>query len=229
MPARRSAKPRPAKTLIGGLTDRARIRELFVNRKPFYGVGEILRLTHTREAELTAAANDGVVTALLETDGPRFSWEDVAHLALRQWTPRMIDGALDIVHREVVPVLNRVKQIDVQLPLYQIRLLHVLAEMRGAGFRGRLNASDILEHELLEFAVSVDADEIEAEIPGFRAAIHYPYFIQRENDWVTAFCRFCGRLSSVAGREICDDCKQRHEPRMHLGEHGVPELDREDE
>jgi hypothetical protein len=141
----------------------------------------------------------------------------------------MVDSALDVFHRDMVPCLNRVKLIQVQLPLYQIRLLHVLAEARRAGLRGRLNASDVLEHELLDVALSVDAAEMEAEIPGFRAALQYPYFIPREDDWATAFCRFCGRLSGVAGREMCDDCKVRHEPQMHLGEHGVPELDEEDE
>ena len=206
-----------------------RIRELFVKRKPFYALADVFRLTRITEQEVTVAVEEGVATPIPGGAASLFSWEDVALLALRRWTPRMIDGALDVAHRDVVPILNRVKQIEVQLPLYQIRLLHVLAEMRGAGFRGRLNASDILEHELVELALSVDADEIEAEIPGFRAAIHYPYFIQREDDWSTAFCRFCGRLSGVAGREMCDDCKQRHEPRMHLGELGVPELDREDE
>jgi hypothetical protein len=229
MSTRRREAARPPKTPIGDSTDRERIRELFVKRMPFYVLADVLRLTRSTEAEITVAVDEGSVTPVLGGDAPLFSWDDVVLLALRRWTPRMIDGALDAVHRDVVPVLNRVKQIAVHLPLYQIRLLHVLAEMRGAGFRGRLNASDILEHELVELAMSVDADEIDAEIPGFRAAIHYPYFIQREDDWSTAFCRFCGRLSGVAGREMCDDCKHRHEPQMHLGEHGVPELDREDE
>jgi hypothetical protein len=219
---------RPEKTLIGGVTDRTLIRELFVKRQPHYSLEDACRLTRSAEAEISAAIDEGEFEPLDMGNGFVFSWDDVALLALRRWTPRMIDGALDVVHRDAVPRLNRVRQIQVQLPLYQIRLLHVLAESRRAGFRGRLNASDVLEHELLEVALSVDAAEIETEIPGFRAALQYPYFIPREDDWATAFCRFCGRLSGVAGREMCDDCKLRHEPQMHLGEHGVPELDREE-
>jgi hypothetical protein len=227
---RRSRKDvvRPAKTPIGGVTDRVLIRELFVKRRPEYSLDDARRLTRSVEAEISAAIEDGEIDPLRKADGLLFSWDDVALLALRRWTPRMIDGALDVFHRDTVPRLNRVRQIQVQLPLYQIRLLHVLAENRRAGFRGRLNASDVLEHELLEVALSADAAEIEAEIPGFRAALQYPYFIPREDDWATAFCRFCGRLSGVAGREVCDDCKLRHEPQMHLGEHGVPELDWEE-
>jgi len=219
---------RPSKTPISGLTDRALIRELFVDRLPFYGVSDVLRLTRSTRADISVAIEEGAIEPQRDVDEARFSWEDVAALAQRRWTPRMIDAALDVVHRDALPRLNRVRLIQVQLPLYQIRLLHVLAEMRRARFRGRLNASDVLEYELLEVALSMDADEIEAEIPGFRSALQYPYFIPREDDWVSAFCRFCGRLSGVAGREMCDDCKLRHEPQMHLGEHGVPELDREE-
>jgi hypothetical protein len=219
---------RPAKTSISDLTDRARIRELFVKRVPFYGITDVLRLTRSTNDEINAAIADGTIEARRDTEDVLFSWDDVAALALRRWTPRMVGAALDVVHRDAIPRLNRVRQIQVQLPLYQIRLLHVLAEARRARFRGRLNASDILEYELLEVALSMDPDEIEAEIPGFRSALQYPYFIPREDDWASAFCRFCGRLSGVAGREMCDDCKLRHEPQMHLGEHGVPELDREE-
>lgn len=219
---------RPGKTPISGVTDRALIRELFVKRRPYYSLEDARRLTRSAEAEITAAIDADEFEPLDMGNGLVFSWDDVALLALRRWTPRMIDGALDVSHRDAVPLLNRVKLIQVQLPLYLIRLLHVLAESRRAGFRGRLNASDVLEYELLEVALSVDAAEVEAEIPGFRAALQYPYFIPREDDWATAFCRFCGRLSGVAGREMCDDCKLRHEPQMHLGEHGVPELDREE-
>ena len=224
----REAFVRRDKTLLGGVTDRALIRELFVQRQPEYSFDDARRLIRSAEAEISAAIDAGEIEPLRKADRLLFSWDDVALLALRRWTPRMIDGALDVAHRDAVPRLNRVRQIQVQLPLYQIRLLHVLAESRRAGFRGRLNASDVLEHELLEVALSADADEIEAEIPGFRSALQYPYFIPREDDWATAFCRFCGRLSGVAGREMCDDCKLRHEPQMHLGEHGVPELDREE-
>jgi hypothetical protein len=219
---------RPTKTPIDGITDRTLIRELFVTRIPQYSFADARRLTRSADAEIASAIEAGEITPMKRDEGIVFSWDDVAFLALRRWTPRMIDGALDVIHRDAVPRLNRVRQIQVQLPLYQIRLLHVLAEMRRARFRGRINASDVLEYELLEVALSMDADEIEAEMPGFRAALQYPYFIPREDDWATAFCRFCGRLSGIAGREMCDDCKVRHEPQMHLGEVGVPELDREE-
>jgi hypothetical protein len=208
-------------------TDRSRIIELFAKRKPFYALADVLRLTRSSDEEVNAAVNAGALDPRSEGAVLLFTWEDVAILALRRWTPRMIDAALGPV-TSAVPRLNRVKHIDVHLPLYQIRMLHVLADTERAGFRGRLNASDIIERLLLDLASSVGADAMDEAIPGFRAALQFPYFVQRDDDWATAFCRFCGRLSGEAGREMCDDCKQRHEPRMHVGEHGVPELDEEE-
>jgi len=227
---RRSQKDvaRSAQTPIGGVTDRALLRELFVQRAPSYSIQDVLRLTRSTDDELTAALKTGVIEATRTTGTVRIGWEDVATLAFQRWTPRMVAAALDVTYRDVLPSLNQVKQIVVQLPLYQIRLLHELAQLQQGGVRARLNASDVLARELLDVASSVDASTIEAAIPGFTLALQYPYFIPRADDWATAFCRFCGRLSDEAGREMCDDCELRHQPRMHLGEHGVPELDQEE-
>ncbi len=229
---RKSSKSlaRPAKTPIGGVADRELIRELFAERKPFYDLADVFRLTRTGEEEVAAAVRRGVIGAPPLCDAMRITWVDVAELALRRWTPRMVAAALGVGNVDaLLPPLNRVKRIAVYLPLYQIRLLHVLAETRAAGFRARLNASDILEQQLLDLASSVDTDEMETAIPGFAAALRYPEFILSEHDWATApCCCFCGRVSDVVGREMCDDCKRRHEPEMHLGEHGMPALDREE-
>jgi hypothetical protein len=219
---------RSRKTLKS-VTDRALICEFFAMRKPHYVLADVLRLTRSAEQEIARAVNEETIRPEAGGVALRFNWEDVATLAFQRWRPRMVAAALDVGYRNAMPTLNRVKHIDIHLPLYQIRLLHVLAEMRRGGFRVQLNASDILEQQLLDLASSLDASVMEEAIPGFGAAIRYPYFIPRDDDWATAFCRFCGRVSGVAGREMCDDCIARHEPRMHLGEHGLPELDQEDE
>ena len=50
----------------------------------------------------------------------------------------------------------------------------MLASAEREGFRGTLNASDVLEQLLQDLANSVDADALEEAIPGFRAALEFP-------------------------------------------------------
>ena len=229
MPKRPQPTGRVDKTPKRGTSDRALIRELFIRRIPLYTFAEALRLTRMTQAEVDEAVAGGDITT--ETFGGQLvvSWDDVARLAHDRWTPRMINGALGSADRlRVVPLLNRVQQVEVFLPVYQIRLLHYLAEVERGHFRARLNASDVLERHLLDLASSMNVDVLELAIPGFRAALDYPYFIPRDDDWATAFCWYCGRVSDVPGRQVCTDCHRRHEPRPHLGEDGIPELDQED-
>jgi hypothetical protein len=229
MPTRRHTAVRGNKTPKRAITDRALIRELFTQRVPLYLLADVLRLARMTQAELDAAVAGGVIVTETFAGQLVTPWDDVARLALDRWTPRMINGALGSVDRtRVIPLLNRVQQIEVFLPVYQIRLLHYLAEMERGNFRARLNASDVLERHLLDLASSVNADVLELAIPGFRAALDYPYFIPREDDRSTAFCWYCGRVSDVPGRQVCTDCHRRHEPRPHLGEDGIPELDQEE-
>lgn len=229
MPRRAKAAARSVKTPKRVVSDRALIRELFIERVPLYSVADALRLTRTTQDEIDAAIADGGIATEAFGGQVVIPWDDAARLALDRWTPRMINGALGSTHRlSVVPLLNRIQQIEVFLPVYQIRLLHYLAETERGHFRARLNASDVLEGHLLDLASAVDADELELAVPGFRAALEYPYFIPRQDDWATAFCWYCGRVSDVPGRQVCTDCHGRHEPRPHLGEDGIPELDQEE-
>jgi hypothetical protein len=49
MSTRRSASPRPTKTLVGSTPDRARIRKLFVKRNPFFTLSDVLRFNKEDE------------------------------------------------------------------------------------------------------------------------------------------------------------------------------------
>ena len=153
-------------------TDKSRIIELFAKRKPHYALAEVLRLTRSSVDEVNAAIEAGELDPHREGGALLFTWEDVVTLALRSWTPRMLAAALG--PSSAVPQLNRVKPITVHLPLYQIRMLQLLAAAERAGFRRRPNSSDILERLLLDLASSVDTDAMEEAIPGFRAALQFP-------------------------------------------------------
>lgn len=157
---------------------------------------------------------DRDVAALLELFVERrvVPWEDAAFLALERWTPRQIAGILRRAgHHDVLPPLNRFRTIPVELPVYQIRLLHYLAERRSVRGAPPLAASDVLEYELSALAFEEDVATIDRTVPGFAAAASYPS--EQDQPQVTADgCVFCGSATDAAAG-ICAKCVRRHVPR----------------
>jgi len=87
------------------------------------------------------------------------------------------------------------------------------------------NASDILERILHQHAEAEDdLHHLDLEIPGFREALRYPYYTPRA-DSIALRCRYCDITITEAVREVCKPCSARHEPKEHLGEYGIPELE----
>jgi hypothetical protein len=157
-------------------TDRFLIIELFAERRPSYTHDEVLRLTRSSEEEIAAAVDAEELQPYPNPGGALlYAWEEVASFAMRRWTPRVIYSVVGATRESALPHLNRLTTIRVQLPLYQVRMLRALANTEREGFRGLLNASDIIEQQLHALANSVDADEMEHAVPGFTAALHYPY------------------------------------------------------
>jgi hypothetical protein len=73
----------------------------------------------------------------------------------------------------------------------------------------------------------VDGDDLHAldiEIPGLAQALRYPYYTPRMSS-ILHRCRYCDMSVTEAAREVCKACSQRHEPKEHLGEYGIPELE----
>jgi hypothetical protein len=215
--------------LLPANSDAARIIELFARRQPAYGSDDVLRLIGISIGQLTGAIDAGAVTPERNDAGASvISWEDLAHLALDEWTPRMIEAALREKSSEVIPPLNQHRLIQVSLPIYLIRLLDYQARVESATRHVPRNASDIIEQVLREFADGRDTAALDAEIPGFRQALQYPYYTPRP-DSISLRCRYCNTMITEAVREVCRTCERRHEPKEHLGDYGLPELEEEDE
>jgi hypothetical protein len=211
-------------------SDRERIVELFARRQPVYGTAEAVLLLGISEGQLLdAIATGSASTEASDTGAQVIPWEDIAILALEEWTPRMIEAALHDDVDDVIPLLNQHRLIQVSLPIYLIRLLDHLARFESATHHVPRNASDMIERVLHEFANTQAAAVIDAEIPGFAQALTYPYFTPRRTGLLWLRCRYCGIAISEPVREVCRTCEGRHEPKEHLGEYGLPELEEEDE
>jgi len=191
-----------------------------------YGTAEVVQLLGICDDQLLdAIATGSVCTEASETGAQVIPWEDVANLALDVWTPRMIAAALGHDADEVLPPLNQHRLIQISIPLYLIHLLDHLARVESATRHVPRNASDIIERVLHDVANTQNTTAIDAEIPGFAQALTYPYFTPRSTGLLWLRCRYCGVAISEPVREVCRTCEARHEPKEHLAEYGLPELE----
>jgi hypothetical protein len=207
------------------MTARDRIVELFTRARPAYPPEEVLRLLSISDGQLANAIADGRVELETNDQGATvIPWEEVAHLALEEWTPRMIAAVVREETPDAIPYLNQPWFIRVSLPRYLIRLLAHLAQQESITRRVSRNASDIIERILHEYANTVDLRAIEAVIPGFQQALSYPYFMPHEGG-VHLRCMYCNVSTTKGALAVCNECAARHEPDEYRGEYGLPELD----
>ena len=156
--------------------DPSGLLELFVERRPFYELAEAERLADLSTERLEQAIAEGAVEPVADGSSLLLAWEDVAFLALQRWPPRQLARILRRAGQaSVLPPLNQFHTIRVELPAYQIRLLHYLAERRSRRGAPPLALSDVLEYELGMLAFEEDLAAIDRAIPGFAAAAHYPF------------------------------------------------------
>lgn len=187
------------------VSDRKRIVELFAKRQPAYARADVVRLTGVSDAQLDIAIATGALEVEQNDVGTSvIPWDDVAALALEDWTLRMIEAALGEDAVRVIPPLNQHHVIPITLPAHLIRLVDHLA--RQAPPR---NASDIIERILHDHA-NTDALALDVEIPGFRQALQYPYYTPRNG--ASRRCRYCDIVLTFRVG-VCRECKERHEPR----------------
>ena len=191
--------------------DVAGLLELFVRKRPWYAPDDAQRLTGVSAEQVARAIDDGEIEPYRVGETTLLAWEDVAFLALERWTPRQIAVALRRAgYPHALPMLNQLRTITIELPAYQIRLLHHLAEACTRDGARPLSVSDVLEYELDALACAEDLAKIDHVIPGFSAAASFPSLHERL-PLVTPQCLFCGTAVG-SEREACPDCETRHFP-----------------
>src|SRR5262249_26451905 len=97
----------------------------------------------------------------------RFTWRQVAFIALRQWTLAEIHKALGTDATAVLPPLLSLRALTVCLPEYLVRAIEVSAA------NAHMTVDDWMHHELTDFAGTV-ADRMDHVIPGYRRAYLWP-------------------------------------------------------
>lgn len=144
-----------------------RIQTLFLRPVESYRLAEGARLLEISPATLKREAEDDRREEYRLGDQWRFSWRQLACIALRRWTLADVQDALGGDSEAVLPPLLALRTVTVRLPTFIVCALETTASGSGT----TLDAC--LHQELMDFA-GVWAEEMEATHPGFRRAFLFP-------------------------------------------------------
>ena len=129
------------------VTQRERIRVVFLQPAESYCLPDAARLTETPvrglRREVAANRRDAAKVA----GKWRFTWRQVAYLAMERWTLAEIHDALGADAEAVLPPLLALRTVTVRLPEYVIQGLETAASDKGAAL------DDYLYGELIDFDV----------------------------------------------------------------------------
>ncbi len=145
----------------------ARIRRIFLERKRRYSLAEVVHLTGVPRRSVTAGIRAGEYLARRERGEYRFTWSELAHIAMATWPLPVIHDALGLDAVRALPRLLLLQDLRVNLPGYQVLMLHRLAQ------RDSIDVDSYLTNYFLDLA-SAEVVALDAEIPGFMAAMRFP-------------------------------------------------------
>lgn len=147
--------------------DHDRIRTLFLNREESYTLANAARLLGVASSTIRREAEADDREAYRANGAWRFSWRQLAYLALRRWTLTQIHEALGTEAKAALPPLLGLRTLTVQLPEYLTRAIEIAAD------DDHTTVDDWLYQELIDFAGMI-ADRMERAVPGFRRAYLFP-------------------------------------------------------
>jgi len=150
------------------LTERQqRIQTLFLHPAESYRLSEAARLIGISPGVLRREAEADQRDAYRSNGSWRFTWRQVAYIALRRWTLIEIHDALGAEAATVLPSLLSLRTLTVRLPEYLVLALETMAAEDDT------TVDSWLHQELVDFAGTV-ADRMERVVPGFRGAYFFP-------------------------------------------------------
>jgi len=148
------------------MTDAINIRRLFLEPKATYLIVEVAALLGIAVRELRAWVDSGELEAI-DLRALVLPWSEVASFAMEFWSQEAIEEALGSDVAAVIPKLLRLADLEVRLPRMQVVTLERLAALDGE------SVSAVLARELRDL-VSVHAEWLSAEVPGFAEALAWP-------------------------------------------------------
>jgi hypothetical protein len=145
----------------------AHIRRLFLDPQDTYSDAEAAEILGMEPLDLKRRMESGEIEAVRTCCGMTVSRKELISVGMDVWSHEAIEAVLGADLANAIPKLIRLTGLEVRLPRFEILALKRLAEREGKS----VNA--ILARELLD-VVSANSEYLGTEIPGFKAALHWP-------------------------------------------------------
>jgi hypothetical protein len=139
------------------------IRHVFLAPQFTYPLPEAAALLGMALDELRGFVEGGEI----EAEGTAIPWGELVSFGIEVWSREAVEEALGAELEEAIPELLRLTDLEVRIPRMQVVTLERLAAVEGE------TVSAVLARELRDL-VSVHAEWLSAEVPGFAEALHWP-------------------------------------------------------
>ena len=143
------------------------IRHLFLHPRPTYPLVDAAALLGVGVDELRRWMESGEIEGIGTADGVVVPWGELVSFGMDFWSQVVVEEALGSDAIDLIPELVRLTDLEVRIPRLQVVTLERLAAVDGK------TVSAVLARELRDL-VSVHAQWLSAEVPGFAAALHWP-------------------------------------------------------
>lgn len=149
------------------MPDLAAIRFLFLHPRPNYRLGQAADLLGISIADLRSWIEVGEIEVVETDNGTAIPWGELVSFAMDFWSQEIVEEALGKDLAGVIPELLRLADLEVRIPRMQVVALERLAAIDDE------SVSAVLARELRDL-VSVHAEWLSEEVPGFAEALHWP-------------------------------------------------------
>jgi hypothetical protein len=143
------------------------IRSLFLHPKATYTVREAATLLEMEWRELRGWVEAGEMEVIESDEGLVLPWGELASFGLDFWSQEVVEEALGAELAAALPELLQLTELEVCIPRMEVVALERLATTGGE------TVSAVLTRELCDL-VSVHAEWLSQEVPGFAEALAWP-------------------------------------------------------
>ena len=146
----------------------SKIRHLFLHPHSTYSPAEAAEAIGMSVADVRGWMEVGELEGIESHGAIVLPWEEVVSFAMDFWEQADIEAALGVEVAEALPELLRLVDLEVRIPRMEVVALEKLAARDGK------SVDTVLARELRDL-MSAQSDWLAREIPGFTAALAWPY------------------------------------------------------